>query len=289
MQRNGVLLLLFWIALAGVFVLTLVGMASAVPHYAGRPIEPPTPTTKSKNIGFAFSGAGGRLPQEFAMVEALVRGYTPNGQKLRPVIVSGVSAGALTAVMMSAAIQQQETGKGPSWEDCKQVIFNVTDSTIYDSSVWGLARIFTHNIYAGYILDNTPFIKFMQGLINEYGYRTMGDLYIPTIITVVNQTTGEPIRLDSRNPAHRGLSLLDVLTATTSIPPAFPYSTIAGVDGRFVDGGVGTDAVPTIPLLSERNPRVHFSSLNLSSLVLCTLLPPLFFLLSHSSLPFKNT
>jgi hypothetical protein len=66
----------------------------------------------------------------------------------------------------------------------------LTTSDVYDNSVTGIAKIFTYNIFEGYFLDNANLRKFMTQFADRIGYKKLGDLYFPTCLTVVNQSSG---------------------------------------------------------------------------------------------------
>lgn len=62
----------------------------------------------------------------------------------------------------------------------------------------------------GYILDISPFEALLGSWLSIMNYSTLGDLYIPTAISVVDQRTGFTHRLWSDNPKHAKLDLLEV-------------------------------------------------------------------------------
>lgn len=82
---------------------------------------------------------------------------------------------------------------------------------IFDDSVAGIAEIFTHNIPAGYVLDTTPFETKLASWLKLMNYKVLGDLYIKTAISVVEQGTGHTWRLWSDDPTYSKLPILDVL------------------------------------------------------------------------------
>jgi predicted acylesterase/phospholipase RssA len=74
----------------------------------------------------------------------------------------------------------------------------------------------------------------------KVGYNTLGDLYLPTYLSVMNQTSGDTLRLYSKDPVHSKLDLLEVLLASTALPIAFRPRYITGFgDTPFIDGGTG--------------------------------------------------
>jgi predicted acylesterase/phospholipase RssA len=82
-------------------------------------------------------------------------------------------------------------------------------------------------------------------------YSKLGDLYIPTCISLVNHTSGRTKRLWSTDPEYANLSLVDILMASTAIPVAFTPRAIPELDSEpiWIDGGTGMDSIPVYPLL----------------------------------------
>jgi predicted acylesterase/phospholipase RssA len=207
----------------------------------------------SGGLGFAITGAASRIGQEAALLEALVEGLTPSGVKYRPNYISGASSGALSAVALNAILQTEDFNLVPgfTWNDFKQILFNLTDSQVYENSPDAITQIFTNNIAVGYILNNEPLNQTLSKLLNSVNYKKLGDLYLPTSISVVNQQTGESVRLWSDDDQFKDLDLLEILMASTAIPVVFPTRNITGLSGIWVDGGTGIDTVPVVPLLQH--------------------------------------
>jgi predicted acylesterase/phospholipase RssA len=215
-------------------LLVLVGVASA-----------------GTGIGWGFSGAGGRIAQHAALMSALLNGTCPNCKPMRPDFLAGASSGALSAVMLSAVVETQEKGLGSagvSFEDYKKFLFNVQNSDIYNANPLSIAS----NIGNGFILDNTPFQITINKWLTKMGYFTLGSLYIPTCISVVERDTGFTYRLWSDDPRYAHLDLLEVLMASTALPIAFSPRQITGFPNQyFIDGGTGIDTLPFTPLLER--------------------------------------
>eukprot|EP01116_Phalansterium_solitarium_P024033 TRINITY_DN8674_c0_g1_i3.p1 TRINITY_DN8674_c0_g1~~TRINITY_DN8674_c0_g1_i3.p1 ORF type:complete len:330 (+),score=82.00 TRINITY_DN8674_c0_g1_i3:194-1183(+) len=214
-------------------------------------------STAATGVGFAFSGAGGHIAQQVALMESLVLGLTPSGQMIRPTHISGVSAGAINAVALNAILKTMDTNdpNGLTFESYKAQVFNMTDSAVYDDTWEGMAKIFTHNIPAGFILDNTPMATFLAKQLELFNCTKLKDLYLPTEITLVNQSSGLDVRLWSTDPVDGELDLLEVLLATSAMPIAFPTRTVTGFPGSvFIDGGTCIDIIPSQALVD--NPDV---------------------------------
>ena len=153
--------------------------------------------------------------------------------------------------MLSAVVETQEKGLGSagvSFEDYKNFLFNVQNSDIYNANPLSIAS----NIGNGFILDNTPFQHTINKWLTKMGYFTLGSLYIPTCISVVERDTGFTYRLWSDDPRYAQLDLLEVLMASTALPIAFAPRQITGFPNQyFIDGGTGIDTLPFTPLLER--------------------------------------
>jgi len=203
-------------------------------------------------VGWAFSGAGGRIAQHAALMSALFNGTYPNGKPMRPAYLSGASSGALSAVLLNMIMQTQDQGlgsKGVSFEDYKAFLFSVKNTDIYSDDL----LLIPSNVAKGYILDSTPFENTVNRFLTKMGYFTLGDLYIPTCISVVDRDTGFTQRLWSDDPNCAQLDLLEVLMASTALPIAFTPRQIHGLPSTqyFIDGGTGEDTLPVVPLLAR--------------------------------------
>lgn len=205
----------------------------------------------TNGIGWAFSGAGGRIAQHAALMSALFNGTYPGGKPMRPAFLAGASSGALSAVMLNAIIETQDHNlgsRGVTFEAYKQFLFNVQNSDIYSSNLLSIPA----NIANGFILDNSPFANTINKWLTRMGYFKLGDLYIPTCISVVDRDTGFTMRLWSDDPQYAGLDLLEVLMASTALPIAFTPRKITGFPNQFfIDGGTGEDTLPVLPLLQR--------------------------------------
>jgi len=209
--------------------------------------------TQQQGIGLSFSGAGGRIGQHIGLAEVLLTGNYPNGSPMRPSYLSGASSGSISSVLVNAIIESQETHRiNWTWSYVKEILFNLTTSEVIDLSWEGLARI-EINMLEGYILDNTPFMNFLKKYFSDAGYNTLGDLYIPTAISLVDQASGLPQRFWSDDPRYANLSLVDVIIASCSIPIAFIPRQVTGLgDTYWIDGGTGIDTLPVFSLLDRK-------------------------------------
>jgi predicted acylesterase/phospholipase RssA len=199
-------------------------------------------------VGFVFSGGGSRIAEEVAVMEALMTGSYPNGVPLKPTFTSGTSAGSICTVALSALVQSMD-GKSArpfTFENVKEMIFNMTVGSVVDMSPLGIYKILTYNVKQGYILDTSPLRALLTKYVTQMGYKFMRDLYLPTCISVVDSNSGWPVRLCSDDPAAMDLQIVDVVMASAAMPVVFPPQQIPGLsENFFVDGGVGIDMIPT--------------------------------------------
>eukprot|EP01118_Nematostelium_gracile_P017458 TRINITY_DN7464_c0_g1_i1.p1 TRINITY_DN7464_c0_g1~~TRINITY_DN7464_c0_g1_i1.p1 ORF type:complete len:280 (-),score=77.10 TRINITY_DN7464_c0_g1_i1:8-733(-) len=141
-----------------------------------------------------------------------------------------------------------------TWDIYKNQLFTLTNGDIYDTSVEGIAEIFAWNIPHGYILDNANLRGFISPYLEVMNYTKLGDLYLPTSISVMNQSSGATIRLWSTDPVHSQYDLMEVIMASTAMPLAFPIGSITQMPNTpLIDGGTGIDALPVFALLDNPN------------------------------------
>jgi predicted acylesterase/phospholipase RssA len=104
------------------------------------------------------------------------------------------------------------------------------------------------------------FRSFLTRILARVQYSTLGDLYIPTTLSTVDQRTGATLRLSSTDPLYTSLSLLDVLLCSTAIPIAFQPGTLPQLSkySQFLDGATGIDAMPVLPLFDIADLQVAY-------------------------------
>ena len=183
-------------------------------------------------------------------MSALINGTYPGGQAFRPAALSGSSSGALSAVILNAIIATEELGLGDAgitMDRYRDLLFTVDNDQIYNSGVWSI----TKSVIKGWVLDNEPMRELIASWVGRMGWKKLGDLYIPTCISVVNQSTGYTQRLWSDDPNYAQLDLVDVIIASTALPIAFQPREIQGLPGLWIDGGTGDDTLPITPLLER--------------------------------------
>jgi len=207
------------------------------------------------DIGFAFTGAGGRIAQENALAQTLINGTYPGGTPIIPSYLAGASSGALVCVALNALLEtsQNEIQGGLTYGEFNQLLFDTTDDDVFDFRL----RDIVSNIDHGFVLDTSPLRNYISQILRRVGYSVLGDLYLPTYITVVDQRSGVNLRLYSLDQRYANLPLIDILMATTAIPVVFTPQQIPALSNftQFIDGGTGIDYLPVVPLLA--NPNVN--------------------------------
>lgn len=108
----------------------------------------------------------------------------------------------------------------------------LVDNYLKDKS-WN--PLYRYGIYKG---DNLH-----AALESVFGDMRMGDALIPLRIVVCDLYTREPVIIDSRNPNHARLKVVDVLHCSAAIPVFFKAHVLPEVWGSrlFVDGGTAAN------------------------------------------------
>ncbi len=198
--------------------------------------------TFSKRSGTAIimTGAAARIPQEAALLEELQR----RGKLKDVVFISGVSSGALNAVVLNAIL----SGK-MSWSEYKGILYNLKNSNIYTQEDKKLP------------VNTEPFRNLLVHVVeNRLGYHQIGDLPITTELSFVHIKTPElkrtVYRMCSRKiniESDTTLSLVDIMMASSAFPLVFPSVHIRNVktipDEEYIDGSIGDDHIPYKALL----------------------------------------
>ena len=204
-------------------------------------IQPPQKIGKRSGTAIIMTGAAARIPQEAALLEELYN----RGLMKDVVFISGVSSGALNAVMLNGILSGKLT-----WAEYREILFNIKNSDIFVQEKGKKLPVNTE-----------PARKLFKKIAEErLGYHQIGDLPIMTSISFTNlkdfDLKKKVYRMCSRkiNPeTDTTLNLVDIMMASSSFPIAFPAVRIQNVktipDVGYVDGGVGDDHVPFHALL----------------------------------------
>ena len=188
-----------------------------------------------------MTGAAARLPQQAALLEELYN----RGLLNDVVFISGVSAGALNAVVLNSIL----TGK-LTWDQYRKILFNLENSDIFTLPEGKKLPVNTE-----------PLRNLISKIVEDsLGYRQIGALPIMTEISFTSIRefgSGKSVyRMCSRKineETDTTLRLVDILMASSAIPVAFPPVRIGNVstipEKKYIDGGAGIDYVPFTALL----------------------------------------
>ncbi|MCX6302617.1 MAG: patatin-like phospholipase family protein [Bacteroidia bacterium] len=200
------------------------------------------PQLKEKRNGVAviMTGAAARIPQEAALLEELYR----RGLLKNVVFISGVSSGALNAVMLNGILSGKMT-----WKEYKEILFSLRNKDIFiqEGKKLPVSTEPARELYT----------RIVEGRLN---YHQIGDLPFMTEISFTNvkdlYLKKRVYRMCSRKineETDTTLSLVDIMMASSAFPVAFPPVRIRNVstipDIEYIDGGVGDDHVPFHSLL----------------------------------------
>ena len=210
--------------------------------------DTPVPQQKDPPSGVAIiiTGAAARIPQEAALLEELHK----RGLLKDVVFISGVSSGAINAVMLNGIL----SGK-MSWKEYKGLLFELESSDIFRQNGKRLP------------VNTEPARNLFKKILEDkLGYHLIGDLPFTTAISISNIENvilkKKVYRMCSRKinaESDTTLSLVDIVMASTAIPLVFPSTRIKNAstipDVRYMDGAFGDDHVPYSALLEFQNYR----------------------------------
>lgn len=191
-------------------------------------------------VAVIITGAAARIPQEGALLEELDR----RGLLKDLVFISGVSSGALNAIMLNGILSRKIT-----WEDYYELLDSLDNHHIFIQDEKKIP------------VNTAPARDLYQKVFEEkLGYYTMGDLPFATSISFTHledlKLRKTEYRMCSRKineESDTTLSVVDVAMASSAFPLVFPPVRIRNVttipDVEFVDGGLGEDHVPWRALL----------------------------------------
>lgn len=197
--------------------------------------EPEEKMDRSEGTAIVITGAAARIPQEAALLEQLY--YT--GELKHVVFISGVSSGALNAVILNAILD----GKY-SWKKYRNLLFSMTNQSVFYTTDKPLP------------VNTDPLRHLLTAVLHDtLGYHKLKDLPYPTSLSTVSlnikswadhtyRLCNKKINMES-DPE---LDLVEVLMASTAFPLAFPPAKISKnstlPEGSFIDGGTTADYIP---------------------------------------------
>jgi predicted acylesterase/phospholipase RssA len=223
---------------SGILILIIIVLVFSSSRHAESKIPIQLPRSGTAII---MTGAAARIPQEAALLEELYE----RGLMKDVVFISGVSSGALNAVMLNGILSGRLT-----WNEYRQILFSLKNSDVFIQNGPKKLPVNTdpaRNLYRRIVED-------------KLGFHMIGDLPIMTSISFTNlkdlDLRKKVYRMCSRkiNPeSDTTLSLVDIMMASSAFPIAFPAVRIKNVttipDVEYVDGGVGDDHIPYHALL----------------------------------------
>jgi predicted acylesterase/phospholipase RssA len=196
---------------------------------------------KARNgVAVIITGAAARIPQEGALLEELDR----RGLLKNLVFISGVSSGALNAIMLNGILSGKIT-----WNDYYELLDSLDNRNIFIQEGKKIP------------VNTAPARDLYQKVFEEkLGYHRMGDLPITTSISFTHPEDLALRRTEYRMCSRKineesdsTLSIVDVAMASSAFPLVFPPVRIRNAktipDVEFVDGGLGDDHVPWRALL----------------------------------------
>jgi predicted acylesterase/phospholipase RssA len=197
-------------------------------------------TGPRNGVAIIMTGAAARIPQEAALLEELDR----RGLLNNVVFISGVSSGALNAVVLNGILSEKMT-----WSEYKDILYNLKSSDVFIQDEKKIP------------VNTAPARALFKRVVEErLGYHSIGDLPVMTEISFTEMKVLDMkphvYRMCSRKineETDTSLSLVDILMASSAFPVVFPKVRIDHVktipDGEFIDGGVGDDHIPFQALL----------------------------------------
>lgn len=208
--------------------------------------KPASVPEKRQGVAIIMTGAAARIPQEAALLEELDK----RGMLDDIVFISGVSSGALNAVLLNGIIEKKIT-----WKEYRNILYNIKnkDIVVYD--------------HVQFPFDTSPARALYTKIVEKkLGYKTIGDLPVTTSISVayIKKLPLKKVayRMSSRKineESDTTLNLVDILMASTAFPIVFPPVRIPNVktipDVEYIDGGVGDDEIPFKALLQFEKQR----------------------------------
>ena len=205
-----------------------------------KPVAEPDFMKNRNGVAVIMTGAAARIPQEAALLEELdKRGLLEN-----LVFISGVSSGALNAVVLNGILS-----KKMSWEEYKQILFALKDSDVFELKGKKIP------------VDTSPARALYTKIFEDrLGFKTIGDLPYTTEISFTHlsdlslkKTVYRMCSKKINDESDPSLSIVDIAMASSAFPVVFPSVKIENVqtipDVKYVDGGFGEDHVPFQALL----------------------------------------
>jgi len=233
--------------ISGFIFLILIITISTSSKHPTRHDDVAKPVNPRSGTAIIMTGAAARIPQEAGLLEELYN----RGLLKDVVFISGVSSGALNAVMLNGILSGKMT-----WKEYREILFSLKNSDIFIQD--GKRKI---------PVNTQPARSLYTRIVEKrLGYHNIGDLPITTSISFTNlkdfDLRKKVYRMCSRKineESDTTLSLVDIMMASSAFPIAFPAVRIRNVktipDVEYVDGGIGDDHIPYHALLEFEKHR----------------------------------
>lgn len=196
-----------------------------------------------KDIGIAFSGGGIKTLCQPALISYL------EDHKIRPVALSGTSAGAMIAALMAMGLSSEAV-----FEEIKGALVEIEQRKILRIS--GRELLFNKKVKHGFI-DGHRMSTLVQEICDRLGFHHLSEVKIPLALTAVDLYTGTLVVFVSHphlyNNTHRrtevisDISLAQAITASMSFPMVF--GSVEFEDYALIDGGVRMNT--PVPMLKD--------------------------------------
>lgn len=243
----------FLIVIGVLFILT--ALTIGLYYFLRETPEPEQAMSHSKGTAIIITGAAARIPQEAALLEQLYN----TGEMKDVVFISGVSSGALNAVILNAILDRKYT-----WKRYRNLLFSMNNQSVFYASHDPLP------------VNTEPLRQLLTTVLHDtLGYYKLKDLPYPTSLSTVSLSLKSwadlTYRLSNRKinaESDPELDLVEVLMASTAFPIAFPPARFTNSPtlpkGRFIDGGTTSDYIPYRAVLEFEK----FSGHNLDRMII---------------------
>lgn len=191
--------------------------------------------SNSKHVALVLQGGGALGAYEVGVLKALYEqpGFIPS-------IVTGVSIGALNAAVLVGGRGDPIKALDAMWRDLAMRDIPFVPNVVEESmAVFGKTAMYQINpayavapLLATSVYDTSPLRQSIEKWL-DFDKLNRSETYVA--VTAVNIETGELETFDNR----QGLTV-DHLMASSSLPPAFPFTRIKG--NAYWDGGLVSNA-----------------------------------------------
>jgi len=213
----------------------LIGATIGLYYILRQAPEPEETMDRSEGTAIVITGAAARISQEAALLEQLYN----TGELKNVTFISGVSSGALNAVILNAILSRKYT-----WKRYRNLLYSMNNQSVFYSTEQPLP------------VNTDPLRKLLTTVLHDtLRYFKLKDLPYPTSLSIVSLNikswadhTFRLCNLKINLESDPELDLVEVLMASSAFPLAFPPVRISKnstlPSGRFIDGGTIADYIP---------------------------------------------